>query len=199
MSLSNYFRTLLGAAAQSDFDLASSLAASAKDARAAADAMKLFGAQLRTESEQSLARVDSELARLSARVEAMPEMRAQLENFVGSLGRTMTAAADRLETVDDRIHRIEQQSRTQTEILSLARAELDRQGRGIASIDGQLKFESQVKAFEEALTRLSAASERTETLVREMDERRVRIARVEQMTIAATILAAAAILVTLIR
>ena len=199
MSLSNYFRTLLGAAAQSDFDLASSLAASAKDARAAADAMKLFGAQLRTESEQSLARVDSELARLSARVEAMPEMRAQLENFVGSLGRTMTAAADRLETVDDRIHRIEQQSRTQTEILSLARAELDRQGRGIASIDGQLKFESQVKAFEEALTRLSAASERTETLVREMDERRVRIARVEQMTIAATILAAAAILVTLVR
>jgi chromosome segregation ATPase len=199
MSLSNYFRTLLGAAAQSDFDLASSLAASAKDARAAADAMKSFGAQLRTESEQSLARVDSELARLSARVEAMPEMRAQLENFVGSLGRTMTAAADRLETVDDRIHRIEQQSRTQTEILSLARAELDRQGRGIASIDGQLKFESQVKAFEEALTRLSAASERTETLVREMDERRVRIARVEQMTIAATILAAAAILVTLVR
>ena len=199
MSLSNYFRTLLGAAAQSDFDLASSLAASAKDARAAADAMKLFGAQLRTESEQSLARVDSELARLSARVEAMPEMSAQLENFVGSLGRTMTAAADRLETVDDRIHRIEQQSRTQTEILSLARAELDRQGRGIASIDGQLKFESQVKAFEEALTRLSAASERTETLVREMDERRVRIARVEQMTIAATILAAAAILVTLVR
>ena len=199
MSLSTYFRTLLGAAAQSDFDLASSLAASAKDARAAADAMKLFGAQLRTESEQSLARVDSELARLSVRVEAMPEMRAQLENFVGSLGRTMTAAADRLETVDDRIHRIEQQSRTQTEILSLARAELDRQGRGIASIDGQLKFESQVKAFEEALTRLSAASERTETLVREMDERRVRIARVEQMTIAATILAAAAILVTLVR
>ena len=199
MGLSTYFRTLLGAAAQSDFDLASSLAASAKDARAAADAMKLFGAQLRTESEQSLARVDSELARLSARVEAMPEMRAQLENFVGSLGRTMTAAADRLETVDDRIHRIEQQSRTQTEILSLARAELDRQGRGIASIDGQLKFESQVKAFEEALTRLSAASERTETLVREMDERRVRIARVEQMTIAATILAAAAILVTLVR
>ena len=67
MSLSTYFRTLLGAAAQSDFDLASSLAASAKDARAAADAMKSFGAQHRTESEQSLARVDSELARLCRR------------------------------------------------------------------------------------------------------------------------------------
>ncbi len=193
MSLSSYLRTLLGAAAHSDLDLAASLAQSASDARVAAEQMTLLAARVHGEVEQSIARVDTELARLSERVEAMPEMRAQLENFVGSLGRTMTAAADRLETVDDRIHRIEQQSRTQTEILSLSRAELDRQGRGVASFDGQLK------SLEEALTRLSAASERTEALVREMDERRDRVVRVERMTIAATILAAAAIVITLVR
>ena len=63
----------------------------------------------------------------------------------------------------------------------------------MASFDGQLK------ALEEAMTRLAAASERTERLVREIDERRIRIVRVEQMTIAAAILAAAAILVSLFK
>ncbi len=193
MSVSSYLRTLLGAAPQSDVDVANAASQCAQQARAAADAMTALAAQMRDESKVSIERVESELARLSQRVDAMPEMRAQLESFVGSLGRTMTAAADRLETVDDRIHRIEQQSRTQTEILALSRAELDRQGRGVASFDGQLK------ALEEAMTRLAAASERTERLVREIDERRIRIVRVEQMTIAAAILAAAAILVSLFK
>jgi predicted nucleic acid-binding Zn-ribbon protein len=123
----------------------------------------------------------------------MPEMRAQLETFVHSLGRTMTDAADRLASVDDRMQRVENESRAQTEILALSRAELDRQGRSVAA------FEAQMKSLEEALVRMSLASERIESLVREMEARRAGAARSERLTIAAAVIGFVALLIAILR
>jgi chromosome segregation ATPase len=123
----------------------------------------------------------------------MPEMRAQLEQFVQSLGRTMAQAADRLDTVDDRLHHMEQQTRTQTEVVSLSRSELDRQGRVLSSL------EPQMKSLEEAVTRLAAASERTEAMVREFDARKLRTSRTERVVIAAAVIAVIAAAASLLR
>ncbi|MFZ9914935.1 MAG: hypothetical protein ACO3IB_06290, partial [Phycisphaerales bacterium] len=162
----------------------------AADARAAATEMKALVAQVRTEHTESIERVGGELARLSARVDAMPEMRAQLESFVQALGRTMTGAADRLETVDDRIHHLEQQARAQTEIISLMRTEFDRQGRSVASLDEQLRT---------LLDRLAVAAERTEALVREFEERKVRSNAAAWTAIAAAAVSVVALLFALLR
>jgi chromosome segregation ATPase len=193
MGLGHFLRNLIGAAPQSDVDAASVAVRSADDARrAAADARELV-AVAREDHAKAIALVESELARLSARVEAMPEMRAQLETFVHSLGRTMTDAADRLASVDDRIQRVENESRAQTEILALSRAELDRQGRSVAA------FESQMKSLEEALVRMSLASERIESLVREMEARRAGAARSERLTIAAAVIGFVALVIAILR
>jgi chromosome segregation ATPase len=197
MGLAGTIRKLIGAAPQSDVDAASVAVRSAEEARkAAADARELV-ALSRTEQERAIAQVvsqvEGELARLSARVEAMPEMRAQLEQFVQSLGRTMTGAADRLESVDDRMQRVEHESRAQTEILSLSRAELDRQGRSVAA------FESQMKSLEEALTRMAHASDRLETLVREVESRRAGASRHERLAIAAALVGLVALVIAILR
>jgi chromosome segregation ATPase len=193
MGFASFLRNIIGAAPQAEFDAANVAASSAADARAAADEMKTLVVRVRDEHSDSIERTRSELARLSERVESMPEMRAQLESFVHALGRTMTNAADRLESVDDRMHQVEQQSRSQTEILALSRSELDRQGRSVAGVEGQLK------SLEDAMMRLSLASERTEALVREMESRKVRIARAERLTTLAAILGAAALVVAILR
>ncbi len=193
MGLGHFLRNLIGAAPQSDVDAASVAVRSADDARrAAADARELV-AVAREDHAKAIALVESELARLSARVEAMPEMRAQLETFVHSLGRTMTDAADRLASVDDRMQRVENESRAQTEILALSRGELDRQGRSVAA------FESQMKSLEEALVRMSLASERIESLVREMEARRAGAARGERLTIAAAVIGFVALVIAILR
>jgi chromosome segregation ATPase len=193
MGLGQFLRNLIGAAPQSDVDASSVAVRSADEAhRAAADARELV-AVAREDHAKAIALVESELARLSARVEAMPEMRAQLETFVHSLGRTMTDAADRLASVDDRIQRVENESRAQTEILALSRAELDRQGRSVAA------FESQMKSLEEALVRMSLASERIESLVREMEARRAGAARSERLTIAAAVIGFVALVIAILR
>jgi len=133
--------------------------------------MQALVAEMRAGHAKSVEDLRAELTRLSERVEAMPEMRAQLETFVHSLGRTMTGAADRLEQVDDRIERLEQQARTQTEIISLNRGEFDRQGRVLAGL------EAQMKSLEEAATRLAAVADRSAELLRETEGRRPRVER----------------------
>lgn len=154
MGLAAFLRNSIGAAPQGEVDAARIAGASAADARGAADEMKALVAEIRQGHLRSVEDIRTELERLSARVEAMPEMRAQLETFVQSLGRTMTGAADRLDTVDDRIERLEQQARAQTEIIALTRSELDRQGRQVAGV------ESQLKSIDEAMARMVAAADR---------------------------------------
>ena len=171
MGFAAFLRNAIGAAPQSDLDAARSAMQVAADARAAADEMKALVAEVRGGHVRSVEDLRAELVRLSQRVEAMPEMRAQLETFVHSLGRTMTGAAERLDHVDDRIERLEQQARTQTEIIALTRTELDRQGRVIAGLDGQMK------TLEDAVTRLVSVADRSAALMREVDERRTRADR----------------------
>lgn len=198
MGLASFFRNLVGAASKADLDAAAAAAASARDARAAAEEMKALVARSRAELDEATVEVRSELARLSERVDAMPAMRSQLEGFVQSLGRTMTQAADRLESVDDRLHHMEQQSRAQTEVLSLSRSELDRQGRLLASLEPKMRS-LELKALEEAMTRLAAASERTESMVRGIEARSARTARSERIAIAAAVIAVSAAIVVLVR
>ncbi|MFM7260305.1 MAG: hypothetical protein ACKO3W_06840 [bacterium] len=197
MGLGDTIRKLIGAAPQSDIDAASVAVRSADEARHAASEARELVATSRAEQARTIAQVvaqvEGELARLSVRVEAMPEMRAQLENFVQSLGRTMTGAADRLEVVDDRMQRLEHESRAQTEILSLARAELDRQGRSVAA------FEAQMKSLEEALVRMAVASDRLEALVRDVEQRRAGSARQERFAIAAAVVGFIALVIAILR
>lgn len=193
MGIASFIRSMIGAAPQSEADAAGVAAQGAADARAAATEMKALVAQVRAEHTESIERVGGELARLSARVDAMPEMRAQLESFVQSLGRTMTGAADRLETVDDRIHHLEQQARSQTEIIALMRTEFDRQGRSVASLDEQLR------TLRESIDRLAVAAERTEALVREFEERKVRSNAAAWTAIAAAGVSVVALLYALLR
>ncbi|MFM7133782.1 MAG: hypothetical protein ACKO0W_05640 [Planctomycetota bacterium] len=189
MAILNSLRNLFGRAPADGVDPVEVARASARDAREAADEMKALVARVREDHGASIAKVEGELARLSVRVESMPEMRAQLEQFVQSLGRTMTSAAERLETVDDRIHQLEQQARAQTEIIALSRTELDRQGRTVGGLDAQLK------SLEAATERLAAASAATEALVRDLESRRVRSTVALVAAIAAVCLALVAFVV----
>lgn len=189
MAILNSLRNLFGRAPADGVDPVEVARASARDAREAADEMKSLVARVREDHGASIAKVEGELARLSVRVESMPEMRAQLEQFVQSLGRTMTSAAERLETVDDRIHQLEQQARAQTEIIALSRTELDRQGRTVGGLDAQLK------SLEAAIERLAAASAATEALVRDLESRRVRSTVALVAAIAAVCLALVAFVV----
>jgi chromosome segregation ATPase len=189
VAILNSLRNLFGRAPADGVDPVEVARASARDAREAADEMKSLVARVREDHGASIAKVEGELARLSVRVESMPEMRAQLEQFVQSLGRTMTSAAERLETVDDRIHQLEQQARAQTEIIALSRTELDRQGRTVGGLDAQLK------SLEAAIERLAAASAATEALVRDLESRRVRSTVALVAAIAAVCLALVAFVV----
>ena len=171
MGFADRIRNFIGAAPQSDVDALRGAMQCAAEARAAADAMQALVAEMRAGHAKSVEDLRAELTSLSERVEAMPEMRAQLETFVHSLGRTMTGAADRLDQVDDRIERLEQQARTQTEIIGLTRSEFDRQGRVIAGL------ESQMKSLEEAIASVVAAADRSAELLRELDGRRGRAQR----------------------
>jgi len=197
MGLGDTIRKLIGAASQSDVDAASVAVRSADEARKAASDARELVATAHTEQERAIAQVvaqvEGELARLSARVEAMPEMRTQLESFVQSLGRTMTGAADRLEVVDDRMQRVEHESRAQTEILSLARAELDRQGRSVAA------FETQMKSLEEALSRMAVASDRLESIAREAEQRRAGSGRHERLAVALAVVGLIALAIAILR
>ena len=139
MGFAAFLRNFIGAAPQAEVDSARAAMAAAAQAQSAAVEMKALVAQVRDGHIKSVEEVQAELARLSQRVESMPEMRAQLENFVQSLGRTMVGVADRLDTVHDRIERVEQQARSQTEIIALSRAEFDRQGRVLANLEVQMK------------------------------------------------------------
>jgi hypothetical protein len=105
----------------------------------------------------------------------------------------MSQAADRLDSVDDRLHHMEQQARSQTEVVSLSRSELERQGRVMSGL------EPQMKSLEEAVTRLAAASERTEAMVREFDARTLRTARTERVVIAAAVVAVVAAALVVVR
>lgn len=193
MAFARFIRNLFGAASKDDLDAAGAAASSAEIARSAADEMKALVSQAKSDHAITIERVQGELARLSQRVESMPEMRAQLEGFVHSLGRTMTGAADRLEHVDDRLHHMESQSRSQTEILSMSRAELDRQGRALGAL------EAQMKSLEESIDRLAVATARTETLVREFEERKVRSSAAAWTAIAAACVAVLALVFGILR
>ncbi len=192
MGLATILRNAIGAAPKSEVDLAQAVAASAADARRAAELMRGLADEARADHAALLAATRDELARLSARVDAMPEMRAQLESFVGSLGRTMHGAAERLESVDDRMERLEQSARSQTEILAISRGELDRQGRLLSSLDAQ------AKSLESAVARLTEATAATESLVREFEGRKVRLARAAWTAVAAATIAVAAALVAVV-
>lgn len=192
MGLATILRNAIGAAPKSEVDLAQAVAASAADARRAAELMRGLADESRADHAALLASTRDELARLSARVDAMPEMRAQLESFVGSLGRTMHGAAERLESVDDRMERLEQSARSQTEILAISRGELDRQGRLLSSLDAQ------AKSLESAVARLTEATAATESLVREFEGRKVRLARAAWTAVAAATIAVAAALVAVV-
>lgn len=192
MGLATILRNAIGAAPKSEVDLAQAVAASAADARRAAELMRGLADEARADHAALLAATRDELARLSARVDAMPEMRAQLESFVGSLGRTMHGAAERLESVDDRMERLEQSARSQTEILAISRGELDRQGRLLSSLDAQ------AKSLESAVARLTDATSATESLVREFEGRKVRLARAAWTAVAAATIAVAAALVAVV-
>jgi chromosome segregation ATPase len=192
LGLATILRNAIGAAPKSEVDLAQAVAASAADARRAAELMRGLADEARADHAALLAATRDELARLSARVDAMPEMRAQLESFVGSLGRTMHGAAERLESVDDRMERLEQSARSQTEILAISRGELDRQGRLLSSLDAQ------AKSLEAAVARLTDATSATESLVREFEGRKVRLARAAWTAVAAATIAVAAALVAVV-
>lgn len=192
MGLASLLRNAIGAAPKSEVDLAHEIARATADARLAADGMRMLAEEARADHAALLAATRDELARLSARVDAMPEMRAQLESFVGSLGRTMHGAAERLESVDDRMERLEQSARSQTEILAISRGEVDRQGRLLASLDAQ------AKALESAVARLTDATAATESLVREFEGRKVRLARAAWTAVAAATIAVAAALVAVV-
>ena len=168
MGFAAFLRNFIGAAPQAEVDSARAAMAAAAQAQSAAVEMKALVAQVRDGHIKSDEEVQAELARLSQRVESMPEMRAQLENFVQSLGRTMVGVADRLDTVHDRIERVEQQARSQTEIIALSRAEFDRQGRVLANL------EVQMKSLEDAITRLVVVADRSTTVLQEIDQRRGR-------------------------
>jgi len=174
LGLSSFLRNFIGAAPQDDLTSVRASLEHAGQARAAAEEMRALVAAVREGHIRSVDEVRAELLRLSERVEAMPEMRGQLETFVHSLGRTMTGAADRLDQVDNRIERLEQQARAQTEIIALTRGELDKQGRIIAGLEGQMK------SLEDAITRIVSAADRSTALMREIDERRSRADRSER-------------------
>ncbi|MEY3022518.1 MAG: hypothetical protein RIS86_1716 [Planctomycetota bacterium] len=192
MGIASLLRNAIGAAPKSETDLAEAVARSAGDARAAADLMRSLADEARADHAALLGATRDELARLSARLEAMPAMRAQLENFVQSLGRTMHGAAERLESVDDRMERLEQTARSQTEILAISRGELDRQGRLLSALDAQ------TTALEAAVARLAEATAATESLVRDFEGRKVRLARAAWTAVAAAAIAVAAAAVALV-
>ncbi len=192
MGIASLLRNAIGAAPKSETDLAEAVARSAGDARAAADLMRSLADETRADHAALLGATRDELARLSARLEAMPAMRAQLENFVQSLGRTMHGAAERLESVDDRMERLEQTARSQTEILAISRGELDRQGRLLSALDAQ------TTALEAAVARLAEATAATESLVRDFEGRKVRLARAAWTAVAAAAIAVAAAAVALV-
>jgi hypothetical protein len=56
-----------------------------------------------------------------------------------------------------------------------------------------------MKSLEEALVRMSLASERIESLVREMEARRAGAARSERLTIAAAVIGFVALLIAILR
>jgi hypothetical protein len=56
-----------------------------------------------------------------------------------------------------------------------------------------------MKSLEEAVTRLAAASERTEAMVREFDARKLRTSRTERVVIAAAVIAVIAAAASLLR
>ncbi len=192
MGIASLLRNAIGAAPKSETDLAEAVARSAGDARAAADLMRSLADETRADHAALLGATRDELARLSARLEAMPAMRAQLETFVQSLGRTMHGAAERLESVDDRMERLEQTARSQTEILAISRGELDRQGRLLSALDAQ------TTALEAAVARLAEATAATESLVRDFEGRKVRLARAAWTAVAAAAIAVAAAAVALV-
>ncbi|MGA1223490.1 MAG: hypothetical protein ACO31E_02865 [Phycisphaerales bacterium] len=193
MGLASTIRNLIGAAPQPEVDALRSAVQHAADAKATAEEMKALVASVREGHIRTVDEMRGELARLSARVEAMPEMRAQLETFVHSLGRTMTGAADRLDLVDNRIERLEQQARAQTEIIALSRSELDRQGRVVASLDAQMK------TLEDAVVRLVAAADRSTALVREIDARRARVDRGDRTNRIVIVVLAVILVIALLR
>ena len=174
MGFAGFLRNFIGAAPQAEVDGARAAQESAAQAREIAQSLTTLVDEIRSGHVNGVSALRSELDRLSSRVEAMPEMRAQLETFVQALRRTMTGAADRLETVDDRIERLEQQARAQTEIIALTRGEFDRQGRVIATLD------TQMKSLEEAVVRLSSVAEHSSSLMREIDQRRTRADRTDR-------------------
>jgi chromosome segregation ATPase len=192
VGIASLLRNAIGAAPKSETDLAEAVARSAGDARAAADLMRSLADEPRADHAALLGATRDELARLSARLEAMPAMRAQLETFVQSLGRTMHGAAERLESVDDRMERLEQTARSQTEILAISRGELDRQGRLLSALDAQ------TTALEAAVARLAEATAATESLVRDFEGRKVRLARAAWTAVAAAAIAVAAAAVALV-
>jgi chromosome segregation ATPase len=193
MGFQSFLRSLAGAASSAEVDAVVRAGESARDARATLDEVRALATETREECEATLVAARDELSRLSARVEAMPEMRAQLEQFVQSLGRTMTQAVERLDSVDDRLHAMEQQMRAQTEVIGLTRSELDRQGRALAAL------EPRMQALDHAATRLASATDRVDATVREFEASARRTYRIERVAIAAVVVALITLGVVLVR
>ena len=102
MGFAAFLRNLIGAASRDDLDAARVAASSASDARLAAQDARQLVLRSKEEHDLVITRVEDELSRLSARVEAMPAMREQLETFVQSLESAiaqLVAAADRTQAL----------------------------------------------------------------------------------------------------
>ncbi len=93
--------------------------------------------ELQEEHRRCELRLAEDIARIAAGVEAMPQVRQQVEDFVRTVGGALGNAAARLEEADARMTNMEHSARTQTEIIAMMRTELDRQGRSIRDIADQ--------------------------------------------------------------
>jgi len=103
-------------------------------------------------------RLAEDIARIAAGVEAMPQVRQQVEDFVRTVGGALGTAAARLEEADARMSDMEHSARTQTEIIAMMRTELDRQGRSLRDIAEQsTALLAAMQAFAESGKRLDQA------------------------------------------
>ncbi len=116
--------------------------------------------ELQEEHRRCELRLAEDIARIAAGVEAMPQVRQQVEDFVRTVGGALGNAAARLEEADARMGDMEHSARTQTEIIAMMRTELDRQGRSLRDIaDQSAALLSAMERFTTARTNVERAKQ----------------------------------------
>ncbi|MSR42155.1 MAG: hypothetical protein EXS10_09700 [Phycisphaerales bacterium] len=114
--------------------------------------------ELQEEHRRCEIRLAEDIARIAAGVEAMPQVRQQVEDFVRTVGGALGNAAARLEEADARMSDMEHSARTQTEIIAMMRTEHDRQGRSLRDIAEQsAALLSAMERFTASRTQVDAA------------------------------------------